>query len=272
DQAAEQRLAAGVPVPKEVKKKPEPRDASAADQLRAKLAQPITLERGIEKNTPLRDALEFLADRFEVKNIIFDNKALEAINVQNAEEAQVTLPKMTGVPISTVLRLLVGQVRTDDHEVTYLVRGNYIEITSDLKTKPELWVGANRRHAIPVDAEYENRPLEQALRELADSTGINVILDARVVEKTGKTPVTATLNSIPLDTAVRLLADMADLKAVAIDNALYVTTKPNAEALQAEQEKRKAMAREPEKKEKATPVEAPPKKAGEPAPKDPPKK
>src|SRR5439155_26824057 len=107
---------------------------------------------------------------------------------------------------------------------------------------------------------------------LADSTGINVILDARVAEKAGKTPVTATLNGIPLDTAVRLLADMADLKAVAIDNALYVTTKPNAETLQAEQEKRKAMAREPEKKEKATPVEAPPKKAGEPAPKDPPKK
>ncbi len=69
-----------------------------------------------------------------------------------------------------------------------------------------------------------------------------------------------------------MLADMADLKAVAIDNALYVTTKPNADALQAEQEKRKAMAREAEKKEKAAPVEASPKKAGEPASKEPAKK
>ena len=103
-----------------------------------------------------------------------------------------------------------------------------------------------------------------SIARLADASGISVVLDARVVEKAGKTPVTATLNNIPLDTAVRLLADMADLKAVAIDNVLYVTAKANAEALQAEQDKRKALAREQAKNEKAAPVESAPKKAGEP--------
>jgi hypothetical protein len=39
---------------------------------------------------------------------------------------------------------------------------------------------------------------------------------------------------VPLETVVRLLADMAEVKAVALDNVLYVTTPENAEKLHQE--------------------------------------
>src|SRR5205807_2469688 len=94
----------------------------------------------------------------------------------------------------------------------------------------------------------EKRPLGQALQELFHATGISVLVDNRVADKADKTAVTATLHHVPLDTAVLLLANMADLKAVAIDNVLYVTTKANADALQVEQEKRKPRQRQLEPK------------------------
>src|SRR5262249_4576453 len=50
--------------------------------------------------------------------------------------------------------------------------------------------------------------------------------------------------------AVRVLADMADLKPVALDGVLYVTSKPNAEVLQAEQEKLRVLKAEREKEDK----------------------
>jgi hypothetical protein len=46
------------------------------------------------------------------------------------------------------------------------------------------------------------------------------------------------MQHVPLETAVRLLADMADVKAVALENVLYVTTKENADKLLREQRER----------------------------------
>jgi type II secretory pathway component HofQ len=86
-----------------------------------------------------------------------------------------------------------------------------------------------------VDANFDRRPLAEALHELADQSGINVVLDARAGEK-ARTEVTATLSHVPVDTAVQVLADMADLKSMAIDNVIYVTSKANAKTLQRELE------------------------------------
>lgn len=77
----------------------------------------------------------------------------------------------------------------------------------------------------------------QALKELANRTGANIVLDVRTKEK-GKSPINANLQQVPLETAVRMLADMADLKAIVLDNALYVTTEENAKKLVKEHRER----------------------------------
>src|SRR5262249_44821825 len=80
---------------------------------------------------------------------------------------------------------------------TYLVRRGMVEITTGEGASPE-------RQA--VRAAFVKRPLEEALEELSDQTGISIVLDARAGDR-GRTPVTASFRSeVSLLNAGRLLA------------------------------------------------------------------
>ena len=167
---------------------------------------------------------------------------------------------MVGVPLRTVLHLLLKQIRGDESHGTYLVLADRIEVTSTFHANPEKWQHQdNGLHEPKVHAEFDDEELEDALRELADSTGVSVVIDRRVKEKAHE-PVTATLNEVPLATAVRMLADMAGLKVVAMHHALYVTSKENAKELEAERQERlkreKPQNHEAEKKQAEVPKKA----------------
>jgi hypothetical protein len=196
-----------------------------------KLKQPITLDKGIDANTPLKDALEHFSNQFEI-TIVIDTAAFKEENAEvDVEATQVKLPKMTGVALGTALRLLLAQSPTPG---TYVIHPSFLEVTT---MKAAL---TDRLVQQQVMAKFDKVPLEEALEALADSTGASVIVDGRVGDK-AKTPVTATFkNNLSLEAAVGLLANMADLKSVVIESGLYVTTKENAAALQAEQKKKKA--------------------------------
>ena len=199
-------------------------------RLYEKLAKPIALDKPIDRNTPLKDAVEFFSDRFDV-TILVDIVAFKAEGVENVEELPVGLPRMAQASLSTILRLLTGQVNA-----TYLVTASHIEITTARRTRPAEWT-AEMRHLVPtVTVLFRNEKLDLALRELAGLTGVNVLVDARVAEMVSKTAISEEFCNTPVDTAVRLLTDMVDLKVVAVDNVLYVTTKANAETLRAEQQ------------------------------------
>jgi len=217
----------------------EPKD-SKARKLAEELARPINLPDGFPANTSLQDALDYLSEKYGMTFII-DSNAFAAINVAKPSESQIELRKMLGISLFKVLRLMLGQVKGDDGIGDYILRDDYVEITTskqvELEANPMKWKGKDRAFAPRVDAEHERLPLHEALRELAETSGVNIILDARAT-KAGWTAVTARMKSMPLDTAVELLADMADLKAVAVDRAIYVTTKENARAILKEQAER----------------------------------
>lgn len=113
----------------------------AADKIKAKLSQPVNLDKGIDANTPLKDALEFLADRYDL-TLIIDSKAFEAIGVQKVEEQPVSLPKMVGVSLTTALRLLLAQIKGDVYTGTYIIRRDYIEVTTTYNAAAEKVVRA----------------------------------------------------------------------------------------------------------------------------------
>ena len=96
-----------------------------------------------------------------------------------------------------------------------------------------------------VSAKFDKVPLAEALANLADESGTNVIL-ASYAAKEGETKVTANLTGVPLDTAVVILADMADLKLVRLGNVYYVTSRKRARVLQKEEQERR-LADEPAK-------------------------
>jgi hypothetical protein len=221
----------------------EPRARSRAERLREKLHSPVNLDKGIDADTPLKDAIEFLADKYAFPMLI-DTKAFEAIGVQKVEEQPVSLPKLVGVSLRTVLRLLMGQIKGDVHTGTYIVQDDTVLLT----TTAHVFQGENvslENGILPptVDVNVHQKPLRAVLREIGDSTGVNVLIDPRVGDK-ARRPISATFAHVPVDSAVRLLTDMTGLRMVVMDNVLYVTSPENAKEMQAEQNARNLRRRE----------------------------
>jgi RNA polymerase sigma factor (sigma-70 family) len=198
--------------------------------MQEKLNKPITLERGIDRNTQFMDAMEFLSDRYDFTIVIDDAAFKDQNQDENVEEKPIHLPKMIAVDLRTVLRMITAQV-----DGTFRVRADYVEIIPASLSWPEQWAHSSQRQRVPrVSANFHARPVARAVQELSDMSGVNVVLDVRAAKDAEQTQVTARFDETPVDTAVGLLADMGNLKSVAVDNVLYVTSKANADAIRAE--------------------------------------
>ncbi len=182
------------------------------------------------------DKLSKLYDvSFDINEIAFKVDAV--MDVGKTEIANPPIPAMKNVQIERVLRSILGRVPAPSGAV-FSVRGDHIEITTGAFQKTEIW-GSYRGPCLPLmNVVLDKVPLEDAVRQLADQTDFNILVDNRVGEK-AKTLVSARLINTPLDSALRLLTDMSDLRSVQLDNVLYVTTKENAVALEARLEKEK---------------------------------
>lgn len=207
--------------------------AKRVQALREKLAQSVNLSQGIDPNTPLKDALEFLSQEQGVP-IHIDRAAFKAEGLADPENHPVGLPKTEGQAFRLVLQRVLAEMTPP---TSFLVQYDRLVIVPRSLTRPVDWT-AELRHVVPtVDVEFDSRPLEKALREIGHLSGINVVLDAKIGEK-AKTPLSVSLARTPVDTAVLLLADMADLTVLALDSVLYVTTREHAQVLQEELEQR----------------------------------
>ena len=228
---------------------PDEANRLATTRLQEILNKPVSLDKGIDRNSPLKDAMEFLADRYDV-TILVDEAAFRLEGTEAIGDMPVGLPRVSNVRLQTILQLLCEQVNG-----SYLVKPDGIEITTRGRTRPEDWL-SNRNLPPLVMLKCEHELLESTLKKLEFMTGISVVLDARIALKLrqeGQADLNITFNNVPLDTAVRLLADMSDLGVVAIDSVLYVTTKNNADELQQEQEARRQKILEKGKKPEKVP-------------------
>ncbi len=197
--------------------------AQASAQILQQLAEPIEVKEPVlTLPHKLREVLQYLHEAKGFPALVVDQAAFRADlpDAPDINETQVALPRLKGVSRDRILRLLLDQVPGGPgYRMAYLLRRGYVEITTAEGAAPERQV---------VRAAFANRPLEEALEELSEQTGINIVLDGRASEK-GRTPVTAAFRSeTNLLNAVRLLADMADLRMMVVDNVLYVTLRGNA--------------------------------------------
>jgi hypothetical protein len=98
----------------------------------------------------------------------------------------------------------------------------------------ELMASPEKKLQGKVRGTFDKRPLNAVLHELSESQGATIIIDKRVGDK-AKTEITATFrDDVSLLAALRILTEMADLKAVVLDGAVFVTTPATAEALRKE--------------------------------------
>jgi hypothetical protein len=216
--------------------------ARRAAAARKKLAAPINFDGIDDPETKLEGALQLLLGRnglsFEVNVQAFKDESVDDVLGKPLGRA---IPKMTNVTLERVLRRVLDRIPTSTG-ATFVVRGGAVEITTRRYAWPASWGLARGPLPPHVSIAFDKRELQEALQEIADATGVNIVLDAGCKDR-AKTPVTVTLRDVHTDTAVRVLASMADLLMVPYDDVLCVTTKEKAKVLRKEQEsKRRAEA------------------------------
>jgi hypothetical protein len=89
--------------------------------LKALLNKAVTVE---FDSGPLKDALGYLQDRYNIP-IIVDEDAFKEANVADVKSQVVKLDKVVNISLGTVLRLLLAQVQG-----TYVIRREYVEVTT----------------------------------------------------------------------------------------------------------------------------------------------
>ncbi len=177
--------------------------------------------------TTLQEALDTIGRDFGV-TVEVNEEAFKqdgAAPPADVPVAEKPLRKMSGATLDRVLTRVLARVPVP---TAYLLRGDVVEVTTLRALRAEIWGNYAGPYLPLVHAAFNERPLAEALRELADQSGLSVVLDVRAADK-ARTPVTARLANTPVDTAVRLLADMAELRPFLVDNTIYVTSRENAD-------------------------------------------
>jgi hypothetical protein len=145
-------------------------------------------------------------------------------------DIKVTIPQLPReLPLGVILQIALSKIPTNN--ATFYVHQGFVDVTTVNKAAPGALMQAG------VSAVFVQRPLAEAVQQLADSTGVTIVVDPRMGK--ADTPVTATFNNgIPLKTALALLANMAGHEVVEVPGALYVTTIENARAFRMAQKAR----------------------------------
>jgi RNA polymerase sigma factor (sigma-70 family) len=211
---------------------------------RDRLLQPINYPGLEDARATLADVLDDLAKKygvsFDINDKAFAEEQIPEVGRTAMTERQ-PIPAMKNATLKRLLRGILQRVPATSG-ATYLFRSDCIEITTGEFVRRELERPAGPVEGMPVRLpplvwdSFDETPLVQVLPRLADASGQNVIADPSAGEQL-KTKITAKLNNVPIDTAVRLLANMANLRAVQIDNVMYVTTPQKAKQLREEQKK-----------------------------------
>jgi hypothetical protein len=212
---------------------------AGAVAIQERLATPLKFNGFDDAKMTLGDGLQFLSQRCDVRIVVNEKAFRDRPDLLKTEIIGNRPIEPTTAPLGQMLQTLLTRADSEDSEVAYVIRRDRVEVTTRSALAAEFF--PNRHLDLPpvplVIVSLKKVPLESALEKLARTHDVNIVLDGRAGEA-ARMPVSAELVNVPLDTAVRLLADMAGLKAVQIDNVVYVTTPANAAVLQKEEERR----------------------------------
>jgi hypothetical protein len=96
--------------------------------LQEALDKPIAVEKGIDADTPLKDALEYFQDRTDV-TILMDAGGFAAIGIPDVQDQSVQLPVFKNVKLSDVLQRLATQLGNTDFVGGIDVYDDFVVVT-----------------------------------------------------------------------------------------------------------------------------------------------
>ncbi|HEY2787416.1 MAG TPA: hypothetical protein VGJ05_20840 [Fimbriiglobus sp.] len=122
------------------------------------------------------------------------------------------------------LRDALAQVLTPYHLYYGVVGGKVVVSTEDTVIRKQL----RQRVSIAPGT------IGTLVKQLADQTGANVVLDPRQKKFAAEAQSDLVLTDVPLETAVRLASEVAGMKAVRMGNVLFVTSEARGDKLRAD--------------------------------------
>jgi ACT domain-containing protein len=194
------------------------KEVNSVERIRSALDQTMAMDfSGISIMEALQHIREKSGIEFNLDQVAIQ---LMGINIDNAGPDPITMKGNS--KLSVHLRKMLKA-----HQLAYVIYEDSILITSS-----EL--ATHRQMRQTVNIEVSDMPLAKALRELCKSYAVCLVIDPRIA-KQAQNPVTLTLDGASLETGVRLLAELAGVKAVRMDNVLFVTDEVRAEKIRKEE-------------------------------------
>ena len=216
---------------------PAKKDATA--ELLDKLRKPVDLNTSDELR--LNDLADFISKRHGV-TVAINTGAFLALGEEDAMGMVVRMPKVKELPLAAAIRHTLSA-----KNATFLVRKTHIEIVPIALAAKEAKVsgtdedGTTRLAQPLVSAIYKEKPLNEALADLAEEFDLTIVIAPQAGDnKTGF--VNARMLNVPADRAIELLALQSDLRVVKKGNAFFVTGKDHANEMfneRLEQQQRK---------------------------------
>jgi type II secretory pathway component HofQ len=203
--------------PKTEKSRKNAKDQTAVERIRKTLDQPMVLD---FQGASLQESLQHLREKTGLE-FNLDQMALTLMGVNINDNGGEPITLKSNGKLSVALRKLLGS-----RQLAYLIFEDSILITSS-----ELATTRQMKQRVYLDV--DEVPLSKALRDLARNHAFNLVIDPKIVKDAHK-PVSLTLDGTSLETSVRLLAELAGLKAVRMDNVLFITNEERANKIRKE--------------------------------------
>lgn len=217
----------------------ESRKDATADLL-AKLRKTVDLPTG--STVKLTELADLLTEKHGVPTIINTTSFTTQVGEAPAD-TEIAMPKVKGLPLSGVLRQVLSE-----KGATYLVRKTHIEIVPISVAAKEAKIpgtdddGTNRLTQPLVSVIYKEKPLNEALADLAEEHDLTIVLAPQAADQKAAF-ISARMLNVPADKAIEMLALQADLRVVKKGASFFVTSKDHAAELsneKHEKEMRKA--------------------------------
>jgi hypothetical protein len=179
------------------------------------LQQPMTLKEAVGR------FYEMFQARGREMPILVHQQSFKAVDpdMPDLYEMQVKFPVYPRqMAFANALKLALAQLPI---ESTFLVRGGRIDIIAAQETT------LDKLARQPVLGNYDDEPVLSIISDVADQTGVSVVVDRRIDDKLN-VPVSVTFtNGINARDALRTLCDMSGLKLIELPTSYYVTTLAN---------------------------------------------
>lgn len=198
--------------------KESPKSAATAEKVRRTLDQVLLLD---YEGQSLEEALRHLKEKTQI-HFMVDHFALQNMGIPIGEVPMQVSLKGNGIKVRQSLQRMLNP-----YGLTYVILDDGVLVTTE-----DFGIQRQMRQRTVVDV--KDTPLHKALRDIAKQTGVNLVIDPRVM-KQAQANVSLEVEDATIETAMRLLAELGDLKAVRMGNVLFVTNEARAEKIRREE-------------------------------------